>query len=472
MDDEADPPLLGGDLETDRALPSDGVRGVQQEVQHDLGEPGRRAGRARDVGLEAALEGDLTQVGLRPDEPHRVLDHLDHVARRVDLVDGRFAAREVEQVADDPVDPLGLLAHPREELALLLRLEVAALDELHEAADRAQRVADLVRDPRGEAADRGELLAAHQRLLRGPELGGGALELREATAQRLLLAAELLLHLVERHREPRELGRALDRDVGLLARRDALGRARERAERPHDQAGEQDVGEQQDHRRGEADVEEQEAGQRACGADLGRVEVHDHEALAAATLDDEVADLTDDGEHDVALVHLDADDAAGADELGEVLGVDRLHLEEGAGHASRALHAFAIDRARAEAGGREAQQQDGETEADPEHDHELDADAEPVAARLGRPLERVLHRSVKLAQTASLGTYSSRPLRRACPASESSWAPRWSSRSIVSTDHGSRHDQFCGPTVFGTLIRERSPKRSWIGRIKRWLGLP
>ena len=85
----------------------------------------------------------------------------------VELDRAGVEARQVEQVHRQLLEPLHLLAHGLEELAARLLVEVLVLEQLHEAAEREDRRAQLVRG-RGD-----ELLARH------------------------VDPAELLLHLVE-----------------------------------------------------------------------------------------------------------------------------------------------------------------------------------------------------------------------------------------------------------------------------------
>ena len=97
----------------------------------------------------------------------RLFDGGGDVARLA-LIAGRGAAREVLDLVDERGQPplrrdddVGEAGH--------LRIDDAIADRLG-VADERELVADLVRQPGGDAADRGQPLGAHQLVVRALEL--------------------------------------------------------------------------------------------------------------------------------------------------------------------------------------------------------------------------------------------------------------------------------------------------------------
>src|SRR5690606_6156781 len=102
----------------------------------------------RQVSGEVAPELDALEPAVRREQFDRAFD--DAVDR--DAVDAGLArAGVVQEPAYDPVDPVRLALRGREERALL-RAD-GPRDDRQVAEDRAERVADLVRDPGREPAD-------------------------------------------------------------------------------------------------------------------------------------------------------------------------------------------------------------------------------------------------------------------------------------------------------------------------------
>ena len=121
---------------------------------------------------------------------------------------GAVHPREVEQVADEPLEPPRLGGDGRRRLP---RVDRAVLDRLRVAADRGQRRLQLVADREQEVP---------LRLLRLPELRG---------------------EVVERDGERRDLGGSLDRHrLGMRAAREAPRRGGDAVDRPRDAPREQE----------------------------------------------------------------------------------------------------------------------------------------------------------------------------------------------------------------------------------------
>src|SRR5215208_667744 len=133
---------------------------VQEQVQEDLAELVGARAHLRELRVEAADDLDARLLHLLLDEDERLLDELV----RLDPLDLARAAREAQHLADDVRDALGLLARDFEELAVLLHVP-ARREQVERVLDGFERVVDLVRDRRREAADRGELLRLEELLL-------------------------------------------------------------------------------------------------------------------------------------------------------------------------------------------------------------------------------------------------------------------------------------------------------------------
>ncbi len=106
---------------------------------------------------------------------HQQVRHQHQAAlqhrRELDLVDvaGELVgARELQQLGHDEPHALDLLVDQPQFAGHALRIGAEQLARQVEVAlDHGDRVVHLVRDAGGELAHRGELLAAHQLLLRG-----------------------------------------------------------------------------------------------------------------------------------------------------------------------------------------------------------------------------------------------------------------------------------------------------------------
>ena len=158
------------------------------------------------------MQLDPEALGLLLVAADRVVDHLGEVDLGVVHAEvGAVHPREVEQVADEPLEPPRLGGDGRRRFS---RVHGAVLDRLGIAADRGERRLQLVAD-REEEVPLG--------LLRLPELRG---------------------ELVEGAGERRDLGCTLDRHrLWMRAAREAPGRGRDAADRTRDAAREQERGE-------------------------------------------------------------------------------------------------------------------------------------------------------------------------------------------------------------------------------------
>src|SRR5207249_5346216 len=207
-----------------RLAPRRELRGVREEVGHDLhhpvavdADPGAGGGAAQDQ-----LDPELAGVGLAG--LHGLLQQGVQVdGTEVEGHRARLDALEVEQVVDEADQPLAVPVG-RVEQALALGVEVpaqAALEQVQRAVDRGERRAHLVADDGDEVV----LLLLHPLLL--DELVLRALEVLEGGAEaplqpavqvahgpvRLLVAAPRQL---ERRQEFREELRGALGDVGAV----------------------------------------------------------------------------------------------------------------------------------------------------------------------------------------------------------------------------------------------------------------
>ena len=108
-------------------------------------------------------ESDLLSLGQRRDQPLGAANQRHHVDRiTAPPVLARFDLRELEQVADEGVEPVAMRLHDPEKFLALSGLFVGAVQErLQVPDDRGQRGAQLVRDVRDKIrADSLEALEA------------------------------------------------------------------------------------------------------------------------------------------------------------------------------------------------------------------------------------------------------------------------------------------------------------------------
>ena len=110
------------------------------------GQPALAAGHHRDAGGLGGQPGPVHRLG------HHVV-HLDDRRRRQRL--GALQPGQLDQLGDQPAEPVALVLHPLGEAADRLRVVGRALHRLGEQGQRAHRRLELVRDVRDEvAADR------------------------------------------------------------------------------------------------------------------------------------------------------------------------------------------------------------------------------------------------------------------------------------------------------------------------------
>ncbi len=238
--------------------------------------PGNRTGGERGLDVERDL--DVPQGLLRREQRDDLGRDLGHRARSVGRRRGRILARagELEQVAHDDVHALGLPLHPLDEVVALL-VEAREQEHLFEPEQRRERVADLVRQTRGQAPHRGQALAAHDGVAGGQQIGARGLELAHLGGEASLAldqepggggdrapgSTTSLAPPRAGIEQPQARVRVVG--VGVAARpalRDARGRDGERADRPNDQAREQRVREREQDDREARGVERQQAQQR------------------------------------------------------------------------------------------------------------------------------------------------------------------------------------------------------------------
>ena len=77
------------------------------------------------------------------------------------LAKGMAAARDFKDVFDDVVDAQGVLIDDFQHAAIVYGYLVVFVEQFRGIGDRAQRVADFVRDTRGQVSQRRELGLLH-----------------------------------------------------------------------------------------------------------------------------------------------------------------------------------------------------------------------------------------------------------------------------------------------------------------------
>src|SRR6185295_18364759 len=98
------------------------------------------------------------------------------------------------------------LLHPSEEVFLLARIETALKQQILETQQRGDKVADLVREPRGKTTDRSEPLRTNETILRLAQFLSASLELFDLTFHPLLVGAQLRRHLRQARGQTDHLG--------------------------------------------------------------------------------------------------------------------------------------------------------------------------------------------------------------------------------------------------------------------------
>ena len=174
----------GSGDDADRAAARGQPKRVLDEIRDDLQHAIRIGNRGRRC-VGGCDERHTENVGLLLVAPHGVLRHLRKIdLARMDAEVGAVHAREIEQVADEPLEPRGLADDGGRDV---LGFQRTVLQRLRVAANGGERRLELVADREQE------------RLLR------------------LASARQLLGEIVERNRERRQLGRSF-RGNGLRSR--------------------------------------------------------------------------------------------------------------------------------------------------------------------------------------------------------------------------------------------------------------
>ena len=172
---------------------------IHQDVDQGLAHARRVARQPGNAFAQVPRQRNALEAKL----PARHVEHLAHHLVQVARPDlQRAAAREVPQVLDDALAAQRVVAHPLQ-VAMDLRPVTHVLHQqvdVHE--DAGERVVELVRDPRGEHADRCELLRPDERIARLLELRGA--RLHQAFEARAMLA-DLAGHRVEGARQLADL---------------------------------------------------------------------------------------------------------------------------------------------------------------------------------------------------------------------------------------------------------------------------
>src|SRR5438067_4798653 len=156
-------------LQGNRDVPArgGGIRGVAEQVPEDLLEL-RAIGAQPATGLGFHRQGDGETVGLGAEE----LGRFQHQVASVNGAElGRGWLGEGEEVADERFQTLPFLANDLQEPALTLDEPRRTAQQLDRPRHRGERVADLVRETRGESAHHREPIGAAHRLFHAPELG-------------------------------------------------------------------------------------------------------------------------------------------------------------------------------------------------------------------------------------------------------------------------------------------------------------
>ena len=168
QDLEAHPTRVVAHGQGDRAVGLARLDGVLDEVDEDLRDVIGVPEGAPPLGLDDRTQRHAARVGVGAQELHHVLRHRARVERRHLR---RARAREVEELGQHAVEPLGLAQADLCHLVLRQVWRDRVGEDLDRALDASQRVADLVgqtsRQPHQAFEPRGVLLgggALHDRL--------------------------------------------------------------------------------------------------------------------------------------------------------------------------------------------------------------------------------------------------------------------------------------------------------------------
>ena len=135
--------------------------------------------------------------------------------------------------------------------------------EVLHAEDRRDGISDLVRQPRRQATDAGQLLASNELSPRFTQPRRGLRELHDLRAHRVFFVHESLRHRLHADGELRQLAGAGGRDhEEARPAGDAIGGADQRFHRLHDEAREREVREREEREREREHVERDQPHQR------------------------------------------------------------------------------------------------------------------------------------------------------------------------------------------------------------------
>jgi len=138
----------------DATFSAKSVRSVEKQVQEQLSQALMVPTYAGKTLVEPQGELDVPKAALTVDQLDRIRNHLCEVGRAFNSrIRGRVISREVQQVANGVMDPLGLALNSSNELLLFVSLEVAQLHQVDQAADRCEWISDLMRNAGGESPD-------------------------------------------------------------------------------------------------------------------------------------------------------------------------------------------------------------------------------------------------------------------------------------------------------------------------------
>ena len=165
-DDAAGRGRRASETHRDAAARGRGFRGVLEQVdEHLLQLVGvvRHRGQARFGVAQHVHAALLEHAG------HRLLGAAERVLERARREVQLARVGDVEQLLNDAIEPADLAHHELDVLRLLRLPGEGSREPAHAHADAGERIADLVRDARGEPAERGELVELAGALLGGLE---------------------------------------------------------------------------------------------------------------------------------------------------------------------------------------------------------------------------------------------------------------------------------------------------------------
>ena len=170
------------------------VDGIQHQVQKDADQLTADADYGRQVGRQVKGHGPPLHALVVLGDAERFVEHVGDGQL---FPDGAGRPAEVHQLPQNALNPAELVGHQRQLVASIL-VVVPPAEELHDRADRGQRVADLVSDAGRQQAERGHLFLVQQ-------LGLGLLQfagpLGDADFQVRVQFAEVVADPLEQQRQ-------------------------------------------------------------------------------------------------------------------------------------------------------------------------------------------------------------------------------------------------------------------------------